>query len=218
VETSLWYFRARYFSDELGRFISRDPLGYVDGYGLYNGYFAQYFANDPSGKSCSNGYCPYEPNKWNNNENQSSNNCYSYACNKPDKPDGTDRPPGKPQPGDESGQRFSSLTCADIIAAAKRDGLEDVSQNSKCPCKKGWHLVQLVISPGDSRGPSIRQPDYHWYRQDNNGKWSHKPGNGKATNKDASGNEIDDPSNADRDYGPGNVDYSTDCGQLCAKT
>ena len=30
-------YRARYFSDELGRFISRDPLGYVDGYGLYNG-------------------------------------------------------------------------------------------------------------------------------------------------------------------------------------
>ncbi|MCH2208830.1 MAG: hypothetical protein MK132_23620 [Lentisphaerales bacterium] len=45
----VWYFRARYFSDELGRFISRDPLGYVDGYGLYNGYFASHFQLDPTG-------------------------------------------------------------------------------------------------------------------------------------------------------------------------
>ncbi|MCH2208625.1 MAG: hypothetical protein MK132_22525, partial [Lentisphaerales bacterium] len=50
TDTGLWYFRARYFSDELGRFISRDPLGFVDGYGLYNGYFAQRFLVDPSGK------------------------------------------------------------------------------------------------------------------------------------------------------------------------
>ena len=51
----VWYFRARYFSDELGRFISRDPLGFVDGYGLYNGYFAQRFLVDPSGKYTSTG-------------------------------------------------------------------------------------------------------------------------------------------------------------------
>ena len=46
---NLWYFRARYFSDELGRFISRDPLGYVDGMSLYGGYFAEDFGLDPSG-------------------------------------------------------------------------------------------------------------------------------------------------------------------------
>ena len=46
---NLWYFRARYFDNEMGRFISRDPLGYVDGFGLYNGYFAMGFALDPSG-------------------------------------------------------------------------------------------------------------------------------------------------------------------------
>ena len=60
AETGLWYFRARYFSVELGRFISRDPLGYVDGYGLYNGYFAQRFAMDPSGLSHTDD-CPCEP-------------------------------------------------------------------------------------------------------------------------------------------------------------
>ena len=46
---NLWYFRARYFSDEMGRFISRDPLGYVDGMSLYNGYFAESFKLDPLG-------------------------------------------------------------------------------------------------------------------------------------------------------------------------
>jgi RHS repeat-associated protein len=48
-EVGLWYFRARYFSDELGRFISRDPKGYVDGSSLYTGYFAQLLMVDPYG-------------------------------------------------------------------------------------------------------------------------------------------------------------------------
>ena len=48
-ETGLLYFRARYFDNEMGRFISRDPLGYVDGMSLYTGYFAEWLNFDPSG-------------------------------------------------------------------------------------------------------------------------------------------------------------------------
>ena len=33
------YFRARYYSPQLGQFISRDPLGYVDGMSQYRGNF-----------------------------------------------------------------------------------------------------------------------------------------------------------------------------------
>lgn len=33
------YFRARYYDPEMGEFISRDPLEYVDGMSLYRGYF-----------------------------------------------------------------------------------------------------------------------------------------------------------------------------------
>lgn len=37
--TGLYYFRARMYSPKIGRFTSRDPLGYVDGMSLYRGYF-----------------------------------------------------------------------------------------------------------------------------------------------------------------------------------
>jgi hypothetical protein len=60
--------------------------------------------------------------------------------------------------------------------------------------------------------------DYHWYRLDNNGRWSHKPGHGDATDKDASGKPITNPETADRNY-PGNgVDYKDFCGYYYVPT
>ena len=44
-----------YFDAGLGRFIGRDPLGYVDGMSLYRGYFASGLV-DPSGSSTHIGY------------------------------------------------------------------------------------------------------------------------------------------------------------------
>ncbi len=38
-ETGLYYFRNRMYSASAGRFVSRDPMGYVDGMSLYRGYF-----------------------------------------------------------------------------------------------------------------------------------------------------------------------------------
>lgn len=35
VESGLYYYRARHYSSSLGRFLQRDPLGYVDGLSLY---------------------------------------------------------------------------------------------------------------------------------------------------------------------------------------
>lgn len=49
-ETGLYYFRARYFDAQLGRFVGRDPLGYVDGASQYMAYFAP-SALDPFGES-----------------------------------------------------------------------------------------------------------------------------------------------------------------------
>jgi len=50
TETDLHYFRARYWHPDLGRFIGRDPLKYVDGSNLYAGYFVPNRL-DPSGLS-----------------------------------------------------------------------------------------------------------------------------------------------------------------------
>ena len=55
-ETGLHYFRARYFEPEVGGFASQDPLGFVDGYSLYNGYFSNNFTTDAFGY-CAGG-CP----------------------------------------------------------------------------------------------------------------------------------------------------------------
>jgi len=38
-ESELMYFRNRYYSPELGRFVGRDPIGYGDGPSLYRAYF-----------------------------------------------------------------------------------------------------------------------------------------------------------------------------------
>jgi RHS repeat-associated protein len=49
AETGLYYFRARYFEPELGVFISRDPLGFVDGQSVYQGWFAALMLSDHLG-------------------------------------------------------------------------------------------------------------------------------------------------------------------------
>ena len=42
--------QARYYDPDMGRFASRDPIGYSDGMNLYAGYFAQSFDLDPTGQ------------------------------------------------------------------------------------------------------------------------------------------------------------------------
>ncbi|OGQ06140.1 MAG: hypothetical protein A3F82_04675 [Deltaproteobacteria bacterium RIFCSPLOWO2_12_FULL_44_12] len=42
AETGFYYYKARYYHPTLGRFLQRDPLGYVDGYNLYS-----YVNNNP---------------------------------------------------------------------------------------------------------------------------------------------------------------------------
>ncbi|WP_372371342.1 RHS repeat-associated core domain-containing protein [Candidatus Uabimicrobium sp. HlEnr_7] len=50
-ETSLMYYRNRYYNQELGRFLQRDPLGYVDSFGLYEAFGGNPFNySDPFGK------------------------------------------------------------------------------------------------------------------------------------------------------------------------
>lgn len=52
-ETGLYYFRNRMYSGKDGRFVSRDPMGYVDGASLYGAYFVPSLV-DPSGTELMN--------------------------------------------------------------------------------------------------------------------------------------------------------------------
>ncbi len=47
-ESGLMYYRARYYDPDTNEFVSQDPLGYVDGYSMYRGYFVPN-GNDPAG-------------------------------------------------------------------------------------------------------------------------------------------------------------------------
>ncbi|MFN9364230.1 MAG: RHS repeat domain-containing protein, partial [Planctomycetota bacterium] len=56
----LYYFRARWLEPKAGRFIGRDPLGYVDGMGLYGAYFA-IWGVDPMGLKGGHHWFPQSP-------------------------------------------------------------------------------------------------------------------------------------------------------------
>ena len=53
-ETGLYYYRARYYSAEIGRFLQTDPIGYGDGLNWY-----AYVGNDPMNGTDSSGECPW---------------------------------------------------------------------------------------------------------------------------------------------------------------
>jgi len=147
----------------------------------------------------------YEPERWNDEGAegeectydlatettiQCKNNCYNYACNI--------QTNTLAQPGQAGGYVPSEIDCDEYTKGAKFDGLKEISYDESCI--KCCYKVALVIWPG---------VDFHWYRQDDNGKWSHKPGITAARETDNSGNPIFDPRTADN--GP----YTEFCGYFC---
>lgn len=130
----------------------------------------------------------YEPSLWNDQGNvQYSTNCYAYAL---DRRLGFSRG-DKLQPGELSGQPLSSSSDIEVSriielveADAAAEGFVFESVSADEICSNGTYKVALVVDP---------KIDYHWYRQNSDGKWSHKPGHTEVTNTDASGNVIYDP-------------------------
>jgi len=63
AESKLHYFRARHYDDASGRFLQRDPIGYVDGMNLYTGYMVP-ASVDPLGRSCKCPGCYFTYSGW----------------------------------------------------------------------------------------------------------------------------------------------------------
>jgi RHS repeat-associated protein len=77
VENQLHHFRARMLSSSTGRFLQRDPAGYIDGASLYAAYFAPSVV-DPTGLGCKVKYECYGMAK-----SEDSDTCV-YRCRTPD--------------------------------------------------------------------------------------------------------------------------------------
>ncbi|WP_407435357.1 hypothetical protein [Treponema sp.] len=155
-------------------------------------------------QSCTNkctGGLPYEPEKWNSNpEITARTNCYAYAMNLQMNPLTGKQFPKRGeggfalQPGDLFGAKLTNLKPSTIEALVSLDCRkigyifkETTFENS---VKKGNWKVALVI----------RNDDYHWYRQNEDGTWSHKPGSTPVKNTDDEGNLITDPREAKSTY------------------
>lgn len=138
-----------------------------------------------------------------------SNNCYNYACNQRNGPaegggvaptaemgrGGGATPPGGwcritrdgrevPARADDPNRGIcnADMTCARLGQLAAADGL--VAHDCDAACNPGSYKKALVLNPlTDAERADVtndvRQTDYHWYRQDQGGRWSHKPGEGQ---------------------------------------
>ncbi len=76
AETGLYYFRSRYFEPELGVFVSRDPLGFVDGESVYQGWFSTNLTNDPNGEK--RGPCVSITDRGNTTTQRTTRPCSKY--------------------------------------------------------------------------------------------------------------------------------------------
>jgi hypothetical protein len=154
----------------------------------------------------------FEPDKWNSDRYvKKSHNCYSYAMDtiKPELVEICRKKKIKcrrPQPG-LSSKTYPTSTYPKTCEYVERGMLNDnpdivkisntldyennlLLNNSNINLNSDYYDIALFIRD-DKR-------DYHYYRRDDNKKWSHKNGWRKATNKDNKRRIIKNLKEADR--------------------
>ena len=176
----------------------------------------------------------YNPNRWNDPIIEGSHNCYAYflddhipkikekcfkMCNKKGKCDKKFKKCEdlKPQPGDYAGVFNDIYQCKDMVEKIMLDNLDKKSNkrniskvkfNQRCP--KHYYKGAVVVDPNHT---------YHFYRQDDNVRFSHKQGTLEIENKDANRDPIYVPHLADRNYNKkkekDGINYTDFCNYLC---
>ncbi len=203
----LYYMRARYYHPEIRRFVNQDVLlGRVAEGQTLNRY--AFVTGKPVSLVDPFGLKPdmtFNPLYWKQAYIRTVTNCYAYALNIPGYHE---------NPGDNYyAPPFWIPTCTNLMSGAKTDGLI-VAKKGQCggTCPKGYHKIQIFLDPGRF------DPDFHIFRQDQNGLWSHKAGKrGYINNHDADGKPILCPITQNRDNTPyGGRNYPDYCGTLCA--
>jgi hypothetical protein len=166
----------------------------------------------------------YDPEKWTHPLIKNSHNCYAYflddkiplvkeRCRKLKKHNCGSL---KPQPGAISylkGMRKTknrNYTCDKMIQAVLDDNKTIKLTKFDKKCSKGYYKGYLVVD---------RDNTYHFYRQDDNLRWSHKQGTLPVENGDASDKPIYAPHLADKNYNKENAEdgikYNDSCAYMC---
>jgi RHS repeat-associated protein len=141
----------------------------------------------------------FDPGRW--NKDPTSNNCYTYA---------RDILHGSPDPAafnPGGGNIPANSPCGVVEFEAIRDGLRTPCKKGGCPY--GFHVVKLFL--GDrikTKSNPKGEWDFHWYRQDADGKWSSKHGYEKQSTV---GPQVDPDVDARR------TGYTTPCKDMCAE-
>lgn len=175
----------------------------------------------------------YEPEKWSIPVVEGSHNCYAYFLNdqipKVKKKckelckdnencssDNYDCGSLKPQPSHYSFLRGirktknRKYTCDKMIKSVLDDNKVIKVTPFEKPCKKGYYKGYLTVDPNQT---------YHFYRQDNNVRWSHKQGTLPVENVDASGKSIYAPHLSDTNYNKekkkDGINYVDSCAYMC---
>lgn len=173
----------------------------------------------------------YQPKKWNNNKFlYKSTNCYAYALNFIKHPVTNVAFSSLTgyygiEVGSISGNFTSDLLYddyeikIDTISKLFKADMQKIGYKTKKISKKNIYkkikskkdsLVYLITTSNSmqdayfdnaKRLNIIMEADYHWYRQDKNGKWSHKRGyKNKITQNDSSSKCITNPQKARKVY------------------
>jgi len=192
------------------------------------------------------GYEPkYNPDNWSDPLIEGSHNCYMYFLNDKKKKvrekcfnlckdEGHNNSTCyskkqntcgqlKPQPGNYAykkgylSKKKKIYNCNTMVNKVLKDNYDPVKRKSKIkltdfstPCPKYHYKGSLVVDPGNT---------YHFYRQDDNVRFSHKQGTLRVENIDAEGKPIYAPHLAGRNYNKNKdkdgIDYLNHCAYMC---